>query len=72
MSSRPRKWKFRIRHMLEAVEKIGQYAAGRSRKDLLSNPILLDAIVWNLTVLGEAAREVPESVCEAYREVPWP
>lgn len=72
MSSRPRKWKFRLRHMQEAVEKIRKYAAGKTKDDFRSDPMALDAIVWNLMVLGEAARQVPDQVVEAYPQIPWP
>jgi uncharacterized protein with HEPN domain len=72
MSSCTRKWKFRIRHMLQAIDRIVQYAGTKSKDELKSDQLTLDAIVWNLTVLGEAARHVPENVVEAYPEVPWP
>ncbi len=58
--------------MLEAVEKIRQYTVGKTKGELLTDPMALDAVVWNLTVLGEAAREVPESVVARYPQVPWP
>ena len=72
MSSQSRKWKFRIRHMLEAIERIQQYASGLSRDQLSADTRTLDAIVWNLTVLGEAANHVPHVITLAYPQIPWP
>ena len=71
MSSQPRKWKFRIRHILEASEKIRQYTHGLTVADLQAHPQALEAVVWNLTVIGEAARQIPDSVVNAYPQVPW-
>jgi uncharacterized protein with HEPN domain len=28
-------------------------------------------VVWNLTVMGEAARAVPEEIVAAYSAIPW-
>lgn len=71
MSSGARSWKFRIRHMLEAIERIHRYSAGMSRDALEANAMAVDAIVWNLAVLGEAARHVPEDVASSYGRIPW-
>jgi uncharacterized protein with HEPN domain len=71
MSSQPRKWKFRLRHMQEAIEKIQRYTVGVTREEFGSGE-KVDAVVWNLTVLGEAARQIPDSIVQAYPEVPWP
>jgi uncharacterized protein with HEPN domain len=33
--------------------------------------LLLDAVVRNLEIIGEAARHIPETVRRRYPEVPW-
>ncbi len=70
MSSQPRKWKFRLRHVLEAVERIGAYASGCTIEQLATDRQRLDAVVWNLTVIGEAARHIPDTVVSSHPEVP--
>ena len=72
MSSKPRKWKFRLRHILEAIERIEHYTASLSAGELQADREKQDAVVWNLTVIGEAARQIPETVAQRYPEVPWP
>ena len=57
--------------MLEAIERIQQYASGASRDQLSADTRTLDAIVWNLMVLGEAANHVPDDITLAYPEIPW-
>ncbi len=54
MSSTPREWKFRVRHMREAIDRIQSYTTGMTREELAADQCTLDAVVWNLTVLGEA------------------
>jgi len=71
MSSQPRKWKFRLRHILEAVDRIQRYTGGRTIEQFSMEQQCLDAVVWNLTVIGEAVRHIPDSVFTAYPEVPW-
>ncbi len=71
MSSKPRKWKFRLRHILEAIDKIRQYIGDRTIEQLSTDQRSLEAVVWNLTVIGEAARHIPESVVTAYPQIPW-
>jgi uncharacterized protein with HEPN domain len=69
MSSR--KWKFRLRHILEAIEKIRRYTSNRSIEELSRDDQALDAVVWNLAVIGEAARHIPALIVDAYPDVPW-
>lgn len=71
MSSKPRKWKFRLRHILEAIDRIEAYTSGRTVEQLATDRQRLDAVVWNLTVIGEAARHIPDTVVSSYPEVPW-
>jgi uncharacterized protein with HEPN domain len=58
--------------MREAIERIQSYTSGMAREELESDQRTLDAVVWNLTVLGEAARQVPDDVTDANPEIPWP
>ena len=71
MSSKPRRWKLRIRHILEAIAENLRYTAGMTFEQFGSDPKTLKAVVWNLTMIGEAARHVPAEVESAYPEIPW-
>ncbi len=71
MSSTPREWKFRVRHMRETIDRIQSYTAGMTREELAADQCTLDAVVWNLTVLGEAARHVPDDITDANPGIPW-
>ena len=48
-----------VADMLEALEKILEYTHGLSFEEYLTDHKTRDAVLRNLTVLGEAARQVP-------------
>lgn len=50
--------------IMAIVERLDPDAPGSDRD-------LLDALLWNYTVLGEAARSVADEVKAAHPEVPW-
>ena len=71
MSSRPRRWRFRLRHIIEAVEKIQDYVEGMSPEEFLADSKTSDATLRNLEIIGEAARLIPEQVAGRHQQVPW-
>ena len=70
MSSRPRRWRFRLRHIVEAVGRVQLYVEGMSLQEFLTDSKTSDAVLRNLEVIGEAARLVPEEVTLRYNKVP--
>ena len=71
MSSNPRKWKFRVRHILEAMALARSYVGSMSFDEFQADPKTVDALITRLMVIGEAVRHVPEEVRAAHPEVPW-
>ena len=71
MSFRPRRWRLRLRHIIEAVEKIQNYVGGMSIGEFLADSRTSDAVLRNLEIIGEAARLVPEEVISRHEQVPW-
>lgn len=52
-------------HMREAGERILRYTSGKSESDFLADSMLQDAVVRNIEILGEAARNVLEVLPDA-------
>lgn len=57
--------------MVIACEKIIQYSQNRRVVDLIEDTLLFDAILRNLTVLGEAAGRLDRQWTSSHPEVPW-
>jgi uncharacterized protein with HEPN domain len=56
--------------MREAVDKILRYTMG-GRAAFFADPMIQDAVIRNLEVMGEAVRKVPASTRSAHPGVPW-
>ena len=66
-----RQWKLRIRHILDAIDKIRVYTAGMSLEAFSTNDLVVDAVLRNFMVIGEATRHIPTHVTTAYPQIPW-
>jgi uncharacterized protein with HEPN domain len=67
----PRDYKIFLEDILESIEKIEEYKQDISFSNLTENHLVLDAILYNLQVIGEAAKHIPEDVRNKYTEVEW-
>ena len=61
----------RFLDMLEAIQRIGKYAA-RGRQAFVSDELIQTYIVHNLQILGEAAAKVSTAQQAEYPDLPWP
>jgi uncharacterized protein with HEPN domain len=57
--------------MLVAARKIEQYTATLTFNDFAADPKTIDAVVRNLSIIGEATRHIPDSVQALAPSVPW-
>ncbi len=60
----------RLRHILESAYYIKRFAAGRSRSDLDNDRMLLNSIIRELEIIGEAAKITKETK-QRMPEIPW-
>ncbi len=37
----------------------------------MKNDIVIDAVIRNFEIIGEAANNLPTEICEKYTEIPW-
>lgn len=54
-----------------SCEKILRYTANMSREDFLDDERTYDAVVRNLVVIGEAAKQVPDDLRSKLPSVDW-
>jgi len=61
-----------IQDMLEAIEKIERYTESiEDPEDFKGKDIVVDAVLRNLEIIGEAARNIPIEIRLRYSEIPW-
>ena len=60
-----------LEDMQVARKRISCYCAGLSFEGFCANELVIDGVVRNLEVIGEAAKKVPQVVQEACPQLPW-
>ena len=56
--------------ILEAITKIDHYTATLSEVEFKQADIVVDAVLRNLEVIGEAARNIPDNLRQQYSHIP--
>jgi len=67
----PREWRLFVRDMVEACEKVQRYCKGLDEQGFFANEIVHDAVLRNLTIIGEAASKVPAAIQQQHDGVEW-
>jgi uncharacterized protein with HEPN domain len=66
-----RRWKLRVEDILEAIDEIGQFTKDLTYEAFCAKKRTIKAVLYNIAVIGEAARNVPTEVRAGYPNVPW-
>ncbi len=66
-----RHWRLFVADIVDAISAIGDYTAGLTREQFFADRLRLDAVIKNLTVIGEAAGRVPADISDANPQIPW-
>ena len=62
--------KERLEHIVEAITVIRGFVKGYSKQSFLDDTIVLNAVLFQFAVIGEAIRHVDNAVLDKY-EYPW-
>jgi len=60
-----------LHHILDAMELIEGYTKGMSENEFLSASMTHDAVVRQIEIIGEAARNVSGKFRETHSKIPW-
>jgi uncharacterized protein with HEPN domain len=60
-----------VEDILESMDKIQRYTKGLTYEGFVKDEMVVDAVIRNIEIIGEAARNIPEDVREKYPDVPW-
>lgn len=66
-----RDYKLYLDDILEAVKRIEKYTKRLSLEKLKKDTLVLDGVVRNLEIIGEAAKNIPSQIREKYPEIEW-
>ena len=58
-------------HILDAIGLIQEYTKGMSEHEFISNSMTHDAVVRQIEIIGEAARNVSDEFQEQHDDLPW-
>lgn len=67
----PAKDQIRLRHILEAIERIKRYSEGKSFADFVDGDMMYYAIVKNIEIIGEASNLLTEEFKINHPKTPW-
>lgn len=63
--------KIYLEHILQAIVSILEYTNGMSDLDFYSNRLVVDAVIRNFEIIGEATKRVSLELRQANSEIPW-
>ena len=60
-----------LRHILDAIEAIGGYLQGVGREEFERTPMVQDAVIRQIEIIGEAAKHLSPQLRERHSTIPW-
>ena len=68
----PRDYRVSLQDILEAANWINEYVRGISFEQFRADRKTVNAVVRNLEIIGEAAKNIPEPLRAKSPQIPWP
>ncbi len=60
-----------VKHILESIVLIEEYASHISKEDFLKSRQVQDAVMRRLEIIGEATKNIPDNFRNKYPDIPW-
>lgn len=60
-----------LEDMVLASQKITTYTKEQTFESFVGNPLIVDAVVRNFEILGEAASKMPQPYTTKHPQIPW-
>ena len=60
-----------VRDILDAIKEIDQFTQNMSFEDFSKDKKTINAVLRSLSVVGEAARKIPEKLRIRHSDIPW-
>ncbi|MFH1504203.1 MAG: DUF86 domain-containing protein [Candidatus Omnitrophota bacterium] len=66
-----RNYKLYVKDILDAIEKIEEYTKNLSFEKFSDNKLVIDAVVRNFEIIGEASKNIPGQIKTLHQNIPW-
>ncbi len=57
--------------IIESINKIEEYTKGFSFEDFAVSSQVIDAVVRNIEIIGEASKNIPPDIQNKFKDIPW-
>ena len=71
MSPIKREFILYLEDMLKSMDRIEEYLSNLDFKKFKQTYLVVDAIIRNFEIIGEASKNIPPNIQEKYPEIPW-
>lgn len=66
-----RDWKILFEDIIGSIKKIEEYIKDISFEDFSVSTIIIDAVVRNIEIIGEASKNIPQEIQNKFTDIPW-
>ena len=60
-----------IKDILESIVQIERYIKGVAKQKFLKEKLLQDAVIRRIEIIGEAVKNIPQTIRNKYPEIEW-
>ena len=60
-----------LRHILDAINKIQEYAQGMDFEEFRKSSLVQDGVIRQLEIIGEATKNLSEEIRGKHPDIPW-
>jgi uncharacterized protein with HEPN domain len=63
--------KIYIEHIFECIDLIEEYIEGKNKIDFIKSPLIQDAIIRRIEIIGEAIKNLSSEFMKVHPNIPW-
>ncbi len=60
-----------LNDIIKSIDKIKRYTLGMKYEDFIASEQTIDAVVFNLQIIGESVKNIPLEIKDRYSQIEW-